>query len=154
MSISLKDYQKNLNKIARDMPQLIKKFAYQEGETIVKQVKNRTPVGQGHLREAWHSNVITNGGIYEIVIMNNTNYALFVEKGFKAHFVPGHWSGSTFIYEKYVKGSSESEGMFVGDKSKNWQDGKFMMQEGVKFYIDNIMKFHVDKFLQTELKNI
>ncbi len=148
----LKNYQKNLNKTIGNMPTLMKKFAYQEGETIVKQVKNRTPVGQGLLREAWHSNVIAKNNIYTVIISNNTNYAIYVEKGFTAHFVPGHWSGNTFIYEKYIKGSSnKTGGMFVGDKSKNWQEGRFMLRDGVNFYLNNIMKFHIERFLKMNL---
>lgn len=135
------------------MPSLNSELAYKEGETIVGEIKKRTPVNQGQLRENWHSNVLIRSGIYEIIVSNNTEYASYVENGFRAHFVPGYWAGTNFIYVKYSPSSpNKYRGMFVGKKTTGWQKGKFMMRKGTSFYKNNLMVSHIQRFWQSKFK--
>ena len=50
------------------------------------------------------------GNSYRIDLYNNLDYASHLEYGFRAHFVPGHWEGRSFVYQR---GDKEG-GMFVG----------------------------------------
>ncbi|MEC1178538.1 HK97 gp10 family phage protein [Metasolibacillus meyeri] len=89
-----------------------------------KKTKNKTPFNTGLLRNTWQIGTISKiGDIYEIEVYNDTEYAEFVEHGFKAHWVPGRWEGHQFIYDPKERKS----GMFVG-KPGTYVEGKFMLK--------------------------
>lgn len=89
-----------------------------------RKTKNKTPFNTGLLRNTWHLGTITKSGdMYEIELYNDTEYAEFVENGFKAHWVPGRWEGHQFVYDK----NERKSGMFVG-KPGTYVEGKFMLK--------------------------
>ncbi len=89
----------------------------------IRKIKQRTPVNTGLLRNSWKiSSIKKNGSVYEIEIYTEIEYADFVEKGFRAHWVPGYWEGKQFVYDK-----NATTGMYVG-KPGGWVEGRFMMK--------------------------
>lgn len=110
----------------------------------------RTPVNIGTLRRNWKLGPITETSDgYMIEVYNNTEYASFVENGFRSHWVPGHWEGNIFVYEPGAK-----EGMQVG-KRNGWVTGRFMMkismneiEKGLPKYLERRQR----EFLQILMK--
>ena len=98
-----------------------------------KKIKQRTPPGSGNLRRMWQvGSVSRSGDAYTVEIINNAEYASYVENGFRAHWVPGKWEGNTFVYIKnYTPPPGQPGGMQVGPKN-GWVDGKFMMRISIK----------------------
>lgn len=89
---------------------------------LVRKIKQRTPVNTGLLRNSWKiSSIKKIGNSYEIEVFTEVEYAKYVEEGFRAHFVPGYWSGSQFVYDKNAK-----TGMQVG-KPGTYVKGRFMV---------------------------
>jgi hypothetical protein len=96
-------------------------FLLEIGMRALADIKVRTPVDTGELRNNWFlSDVVRVGDNLEIYITNNKEYASFVEFGYnqKKRFVPGKWTGDKFIYEPYC-----GSGMMLKPK---WIEGRFM----------------------------
>lgn len=86
-----------------------------------RKIKKRTPVNTGHLRRNWRvGHVYRQGNALVVEVVNNVDYASFVEYGFRAHWVPGYWKGKSFVYDPNAK-----TGMYVGPKG-GWVPGRFM----------------------------
>lgn len=122
----LKKYQANIQKMIADMPSLMNTLAAQEGETLASQIKNVTPVDTGTLRLNWHSHVDVKSNVYTVWVTNNMEYASFVEKG-----------------HRIVNKRGETIG---------WWQGKFPMRIGMRFYKDNLMEKHIQRFMSSKLK--
>lgn len=106
---------------------------------VLGKTKRRTPSNTGNLRRNWKIGNVKHSGDYFIIeIYNDTEYASFVENGFRGHFVPGHWEGKVFVYNKNEKG-----GMYVGPKD-GWVEGRFMLKISVK-EVENQMPRIIDK---------
>lgn len=58
-----------------------KKVAERIALLAIRKVKMLTPVDTGDLRNNWKYHILKQGDTYKIVIYNNVEYALFVEKG-------------------------------------------------------------------------
>jgi len=58
-----------------------KKVADRIAQLAIRKVKLLTPVDTGDLRNNWKYHVYKQGDSYKIVIYNQVEYALFVEKG-------------------------------------------------------------------------
>lgn len=58
-----------------------KKVAERIAQLAIRKVKMLTPVDTGDLRNNWKYHIIKQGDTYKIIIYNNVEYALFVEKG-------------------------------------------------------------------------
>lgn len=103
---------------------------------LLKKVRQRTPVNTGLLRGRWEIGKITRkGNIYEVEVHNDVEYASYVENGFRAHWVPGYWSGKQFVYDPNAE-----TGMHVG-KPGGWVPGKFMMRFSVEEVERELPKF-------------
>lgn len=102
---------------------LIRELLIELAYRAVAKIKMRTPVNTGDLRRKWMvGNIERQGNSYFIEIFNNLEYASFIEKGFRAHWVPGEWEGNIF---KYIPGAKT--GMQVGKKG-GWVEGRFMVE--------------------------
>lgn len=89
-----------------------------------RKTKNKTPFNTGLLKNTWKIGTISKiGDMYEIEVYNDTEYAEWIENGFKAHWVPGRWEGHQFVYDK----NERKSGMFVG-KPGTYVEGKFMLK--------------------------
>lgn len=75
-------FDKELDRIEKDYKAGIKRLAYQIAEEVKGRVKERTPVDTSRLRDGWHYKIrqIEGYGI-EITIINNVEYAPYVEYG-------------------------------------------------------------------------
>lgn len=113
---------------------------------LVRKIKQRTPVNTGLLMNSWTIGAITkNGDVYEVEVYTDIEYASFVEKGFRAHFVPGYWKGKQFIYDP-----NADTGMHVG-KPGGWVQGKFMMkfsEEDLKRELPSFLKRKQEQLLK------
>ena len=106
---------------------------------VIRKTKRRTPSSTGNLKRNWKiGNVKHSGNYFIIEIYNNTEYASFVENGFRSHWVPGHWEGNVFVYKR-----NEKTGMYVGSKD-GWVEGKFMLKISIK-EVENQMPRIIDQ---------
>lgn len=108
-----------------DMPDMMNTLAVQEGEVLVSTIKNVTPVGAGKLRTNWHHRVDVYSNVYNVWVINNTEKASFIEKGYR-------------IVNK--------KGETIG-----WCQGKFHMRIGMRFYKDNLMEKHIQRYINSKL---
>ncbi|MCS1383555.1 HK97 gp10 family phage protein [Lysinibacillus sphaericus] len=58
-----------------------KKVAERIAQLAIRKVKMLTPVDTGDLRNNWKYHIVKEGDTYKIVLYNQVEYALFVEKG-------------------------------------------------------------------------
>lgn len=110
-----------------ELDKFMREFLLEMAMRALRKTKKRTPVGSGDLRRKWAvGDVVKVGDCYQVEIYNPLEYASYVEYGFRAHFVPGYWSGNNFVYDRNSK-----EGMYVGEKG-GWVEGRFMATIGMK----------------------
>lgn len=64
--------------------------------------KEENIVNTGDYRRNFKSGTkaIRAGNSYKIDVFNNLDYAKPLEYGFRSHFVPGHWEGNSFKYQR------------------------------------------------------
>lgn len=120
-----RDLAKRLQKALDDqvVDKFIREFLIELAYRAVAKIKMRTPVNNGDLRHKWMVGQIErHGDSYVVEIFTNLEYASFIEKGFRAHWVPGEWEGNIF---KYIPGAKT--GMQVGKKG-GWVEGRFMVE--------------------------
>lgn len=117
----LERWEGDIEKLIEDIPEIMSKLVVGEGEYAVKQAKlickNDSPdiVNSGDYRRNFKSEkrATRRGKDYSVRFYNNLNYAIHLEHGFRSHFVPGHWEGNTFVYNR----DDPEGGMFVGPKN-------------------------------------
>lgn len=108
-------FSKNLKRLINDIPQIMNSLAVGEGEKVVKEAKKITNEEQiyasRNYKRSWHSDdkAVVSGTDYIVKAGNTAEYAEYIEKGFRSHFVPGHWENDVFVYDKNSK-----TGMIVG----------------------------------------
>lgn len=120
---------------ANGIPDIMSEIAVGEGVFAVgearKICKNDVPdiVNNGDYRRNWKSDKTANrsGNRYIVRFYNPLDYAGHLEYGFRSHFVPGHWEGNAFVYNR----DDPEGGMFVGPKS-GYVRGHFTMRRAVK----------------------
>lgn len=139
-------FQKALDE--RVIERFIRDFLLEMAFRAERKIKKRTPVNTGNLRRNWRvGNVERRGNSYVVEIYNNTDYASFVEYGFRSHFVPGYWQGKHFVYDP-----SANTGMYVGPKD-GWVEGRFMMTISMK-EIERELPKYLEKRVIKLLDNI
>lgn len=100
-----KEFRNNFAKLTREFDTWIHRFLLKEGQRFIREVKFRTPVDTGDLRNHWKLDGITRSGdTLQVWFVNSMNYATYVEYG---HAKP------------YKAGAVEG--------SADWVDGYFMM---------------------------
>ncbi len=131
-----KSFQEALDE--RVIDRFMQEFLLEMAWRALKKIKKRTPVNSGDLRHKWKfGKIIRMGDAYVVELFNPLEFSSFIEYGFRAHWVPGHWEGNRFVYDKAaIKLSKEaraayrekygSTGMMVGKKN-GWVQGRFMM---------------------------
>lgn len=119
----LKQLANSFNKALdeRVIDRFLRDFLLEMAFRAERKIKKRTPVNTGNLKRNWRvGEVERHGNTLVVEIINNTDYASFVEYGFRAHWVPGYWKGKQFVYDPNAK-----SGMYVGPKD-GWVPGRFM----------------------------
>ncbi len=132
--VALRDKFQNLQNIIDDFCIQVTQEISQD---FVKAVIAKTPGGQtGALKNNWVSNIIKEGNIYKIEVINPLKYAEFVEFGHRQQ--PG----------RYVKA--------IGKRlKKSWVQGKFMLtltERDLQRNLDEIVREKVDAFIMEALQ--
>lgn len=126
-------FQNQLQALENDIPEIMDQLAVGEGRYARDQArkicKEEGIVNTGDYRRNFKSgtNAIRAGRAYKIDVFNNLDYAKPLEYGFRSHFVPGHWEGSSFVYQK----NDPEGGMFVGSPG-GFVRGHFTLLRAVK----------------------
>lgn len=126
-------FQAKLQALKDDIPEIMDSLAVGEGRYARDQArkicKEEKIVNTGDYRRNFKSGTkaIRAGNSYKIDIYNNENYAKHLEYGFRNHFVPGHWEGKSFVYQK----NDPAGGMYVGDDG-GYVKGHFTLRRAVK----------------------
>lgn len=132
--VALRDKFQNLQNIIDDFCiQVTQEIA----QDFVKAVIAKTPGGQtGALKNNWVSNIIKEGNIYKIEVINPLKYAEFVEFGHRQQ--PG----------RYVKA--------IGKRlKKGWVEGKLMLtitERDLQRNLDKIIREKVNAFIMEALQ--
>lgn len=126
-------FQNQLQALENDVPEIMDQLAVGEGRYARDQArkicKEEGIVNTGDYRRNFKSGTkaIRAGRAYKIDVFNNLDYAKPLEYGFRSHFVPGHWEGSSFVYQK----NDPEGGMFVGPPG-GFVRGHFTLLRAVK----------------------
>lgn len=126
-------FQNQLQALENDIPEIMDQLAVGEGRYARDQArkicKEEGIVNTGDYRRNFKSGTkaIRAGRAYKIDVFNNLDYAKPLEYGFRSHFVPGHWEGSSFVYQK----NDPEGGMFVGPTG-GFVRGHFTLLRAVK----------------------
>ena len=126
-------FQNQLQALENDIPEIMDQLAVGEGRYARDQArkicKEEGIVNTGDYRRNFKSGTkaIRAGRAYKIDAFNNLDYAKPLEYGFRSHFVPGHWEGSSFVYQK----NDPEGGMFVGPPG-GFVRGHFTLLSAVK----------------------
>lgn len=126
-------FQAKLQALKDDIPEIMDSLAVDEGRYARDQArkicKEEKIVNTGDYQRNFKSGTkaIRAGNSYKIDIYNNVNYAKHLEYGFRNHFVPGHWEGESFVYQK----NDPAGGMYVSDDG-GYVKGHFTLRRAVK----------------------
>ena len=131
-----------LETLKGDVPEIMGKIAVGEGVYAVKQARRICTddmsepkrqktgvVNTGAYRLNWKADKTArrSGRKFIVRFYNGLDYASHLEYGFRSHFVPGHWEGHTFVYNR----DDPEGGMFVGPKG-GYVRGHFTMKRAAK----------------------
>ena len=131
------EWTKAIDKAVKDAPEFFNQMAVTVGQWAVKiakeicrdeHISRSLHNSSGQYAAAFHSGTraIRHGNAYKIDVYNNLDYAKHLEYGFRSHFVPGYWIGSSFIYQPGFPG-----GMYVGPKG-GFVPGHFVLTRACK----------------------
>ena len=106
-----------------DLDRFCRQAAQDLAGRLLNKVVKRTPVVYGTLRDAWAVMPVGHRGThYTVVVLNNLQYASYVEYGHRqqpGRFIPGYWESDRFVYDPDAEG-----GMVL---KKNWVKGRYML---------------------------
>ena len=126
-------FRNQLQALENDIPEIMDQLVVGEGRYARDQArkicKEEGIVNTGDYRRNFKSGTkaIRAGRSYKIDVFNNLDYAKPLEYGFRSHFVPGHWEGSSFVYQR----NDPEGGMFVGPPG-GFVRGHFTLLRAVK----------------------
>ena len=126
-------FQAQLQALENDIPEIMDQLVVGEGRCARDQArkicKEEGIVNTGDYRRNFKSGkkAIRAGRAYKIDVFNNLDYSKPLEYGFRSHFVPGHWEGSSFVYQK----NDPEGGMYVGPPG-GFVRGHFTLLRAVK----------------------
>lgn len=90
----LKKFRDNLVKLDKNTDRIIEDCAKALAARLLREVKKRTPVKTGNLRRNWHTtSIIKHGFTFTMLVINQTEYALYVEYGHRKKDGKGWVSG-------------------------------------------------------------
>lgn len=92
----LEQFFKNFNDAHKDFDAFLRDFLLEQGLRVIAKTKPRTPVDTGALRNMWSVGEVRATGQYlEVELINNAEYASFVEYGHR--LVNGAWQDGRFM---------------------------------------------------------
>lgn len=96
------NYRNNFARFTREFDSWLHKFLLKEGQRFIAEVKPRTPVDTGDLRNHWKLDGITrDGDTLRVWFVNPMYYATFVEYGHAKPYKAGAAPGSADWVEGY-----------------------------------------------------
>jgi hypothetical protein len=100
----LERLNKNMEKLmGADLDRFCRQAAQELAGRLLNKVVKRTPVVYGTLRDAWAVMPVGHRGThYTVVVLNNLQYASYVEYGHRqqpGRFIPGYWESDRFVYD-------------------------------------------------------
>ncbi len=127
----LEKFRDNLGKMLKDNDAFIKSVTQELAKELFAMLIKATPVDTGYLKENWYVVITKVSGGYEAEIINNTEYASYVNYGHRQ--TPG----------RYVPA--------IGKRlKKGWVDGKFFIELSVvelrgktRPLIENMLEQHL-----------
>lgn len=127
----LEKFRDNIGKMLKDNDAFIKSVTQELAKELFAMLIKSTPVDTGYLKENWYVVITKVGGGYETEIINNTEYASYVNYGHRQ--TPG----------RYVPA--------IGKRlKKGWVDGKFFIELSVaelrgkaRPLIENMLEQHL-----------
>lgn len=126
-------FQAKIQALKDDIPEIMDSLVVGEGmyarDQARKICKNEGIVNTGNYRRNFKcgARAIRSGSFHKIDIFNGLDYAKPLEYGFRSHFVPGHWDGSSFVYQR----NDPDGGMHVGPRG-GYVRGHFTLRRAVK----------------------
>ena len=92
----IKDLKRQLEKLEKGTDKFIEDCAKELAARLLREVKQRTPRDTGYLKNHWQTTgVIKQGPTYTIMVINQTEYAMYVEFGHRTRngrgWVPGRF---------------------------------------------------------------
>ena len=111
-------FQNQIQALKDDIPEIMDSLAV--GENIVNTGDYRRNFKSG-------TKAIRAGNSYKIDVFNNLDYAKPLEYGFRSHFVPGHWEGNSFKYQR----NDPDGGMYVGPAG-GYVRGHFTLRRAIR----------------------
>lgn len=145
--------------VDEDMIQkFIRDFLNEMAWRVIREIKRRMQeqdiIASHDLIDKWGvGSIVQSGDEYSIEIFCPLEYASYVEYGFRAHWVPGYWSGDHFVYVPgYKPPPGEPAGMQVGPKN-GWVEGRFMMTLSMKAIEKQLPKY-LEKRQKQLLENL
>lgn len=97
-----KNYRDNFAKLTKEFDTWMHKFLLQEGMRFLAEVKPRTPVDTGDLRNHWKLDGMTReGDTLRVWFVNTMDYATHVEYGHAKPYKAGATEGSADWVEGY-----------------------------------------------------
>ena len=99
---AFQNYRNNFAKFTREFDSWIHRFLLREGMRFIAEVKPRTPVDTGDLRNHWKLDGVTrDGDTLRVWFVNPMYYATFVEYGHAKPYKSGAAEGSADWVEGY-----------------------------------------------------
>lgn len=87
----LRQLQRQIEALQKDQDRFCEECAKYLAQRLIAKVRQRTPVDSGNLRRNWTTNIHKEGQNYVIELINQTEYASYVEYGHRqepGRFVP------------------------------------------------------------------
>lgn len=127
-------YRNNFARFTVEFESWIRKFLLREGMRFIAEVKRRTPVDTGDLRNHWKIDGLTrNGDELRVWFVNPMYYATFVEYGHAKPYKSGAQPGSPDWVEGYFMMTVSLEVIYRTMPARfNAEFEKFITSLGVK----------------------
>lgn len=133
---SLRGFEEQIQSLGKDMDWFFKRILTRLANQLGHNIVNNTPVDTGELRHSWFiTDIVKNGDTYEVYIVNNKEYASYVEYGHRqevGRYVP--------VLGKRLK--------------KGWIKGQRFMTKSVEEFetiVDDIVREEVEARLKEVL---
>ena len=120
----LERLNKNMERLMKaDLDKFCQDAAKDLASRLLRKVVKRTPVISHALQDNWIVTEVGHRGThYTVVVLNNLQYASYVEYGHRqqpGRFIPGYWESGRFVYDRKAEG-----GMVL---KQNWVKGRYML---------------------------
>lgn len=126
-------YRNNFAKFTAEFDAWIKQFLLKEGHRFIAEVKRRTPVDTGDLRNHWKlAGMTRSGDTLRVWFVNSMYYATFVEYGHAKPYKSGAEPGSADWVEGYFMMTVSLEVIYRNMPARfNQEFEKFIASLGV-----------------------